>query len=256
MVDQAKLLGTQKVAIKVALGGGTVGPSSYVGGWEPYCDQPVRFNRRITSRESRPAVSMGRVKILDPLKALEVSMLVPCRKCTKCLQFRQMKWRERAINEIALHKRTWFVTLTFSPTHLAGILLEARSSDIIDVEKAAYAHVQRYFKRLRKGVKENKVGNIIRLARPSAEFKYLAVFERGEKTGRSHYHLFLHETGEKPITKATLEEQWRSFVNCRLVRSDEACRNASYLTKYATKSFSIRPRASVGYGKLHSPKKT
>lgn len=184
---------------------------------------------------------MGNLKLSDQIKSLEVAALVPCRRCARCLRFRQMRWRERAIQEISWAKRTWFITLTFSPHHLAGILIEAKGSETKYVETAAYRHVQLFFKRLRKD---------------GAVFRYLAVFELGEKNGRMHYHLFLHEIGTRPIFKTAIEAQWRSFISCRLVGGDEAVRNASYVTKYATKSFDIRPRASALYGKTRPLQKS
>ncbi len=253
--NEAIARGTHKLGVQIALSGGLQGRSSYVANWSPYCDSPVQLKRRVTSRMTSDGVNMGNLKISDPLQAMEVSALVPCRKCKKCLQWRQCQWRERAMQEIVLANRTWFVTLTFSATHLAGILMEAKSSSTRDVESAAYAHVQRFFKRLRKGGFTAKIGDtVIRSITAPAVFRYLAIYERGEENGRSHYHLLLHETGIKPITKLQIEAQWRSFVHARLVRGDEVGRSASYLTKYATKSFEIRPRASARYGKnLFSP---
>lgn len=174
-------------------------------------------------------------------------MDVPCRRCPKCLQFRQMQWRERALLEILASNRTWFVTLTFDEPHLAGIIAEAMLNECHEdealteghIETAAYRHVQRYFKRLRKA---------------KAVFRYLAIFERGEDTGRPHYHLFLHETGTRPVLKRVIEDQWRSFVHARLVGGDDVAGAASYLTKYATKSLDVPPRSSGGYGKIPSPK--
>lgn len=184
------------------------------------------------------------------MRGLEVVIDVPCRRCAKCLQFRQMRWRQRAIAELhqaaGANRRTWFVTLTFDPPHLAGIIQEARRLMKVGtpedelhkfVDRAAYRHLQRYFKRLRK---------------EGAKFRYLAVYERGEENGRSHYHLFLHEKGPRPILKETIERQWRSIVHARLVRGEDAGGAASYLTKYATKSLDVRPRASAGYGKTDS----
>ncbi len=221
--------GTQALAAAIALKGGQLAQSTFVANWAPYCDTPVELFRRITSREA-----------VDELHAMEVSALVPCRRCTKCLQWRQMKWRERAIFEILRSNRTWFITLTFAPIHLAGILVAAKGSEPKEVEAAAYPHVQRFIKRLRKH---------------GHEFRYLAIYERGEVTGRSHYHLFLHEIGAKPVHKTDIERQWRSYTHVRLVRGEESGGAASYLTKYATKHFDIRPRASARYGKLPSPPK-
>ena len=212
---------TQRLAGKLALRGKVEGFTAF-STWAVYCDDPVTVFR-------------GTSKAYDSAP-VEAVLLVPCRKCAKCLQFRQMKWRERALVECARSPRTWFVTLTFSPVHMAGVLAEASmlggTSDRL-IERAAFRHVQRYFKRLRKR---------------GVAFRYLAVYERGEKTGRSHYHLLLHNTGDRPILKVLLEDNWRSFIHARLVASD-AGGAASYVTKYATKSFDIRPRASVNYGK-------
>ena len=75
------------------------------------------------------------------------------------------------------------LTLTFSPIHLSGVLSAAKSGALRDVEAAAYLHVQKFFKRLRKN-------------HPRAKFRYLCVYERGGETnGRSHYHVLLHESG-------------------------------------------------------------
>lgn len=229
--------GTQKLAAKIALKGGRGLGATFISEEKPHCDSPVRIERRILY--SREGKHLGKLKLSDITKALEVSMWAPCRRCAKCLQFRQCQWRERAIWECDRTRssghRTWFITLTFSPIHLAGIRLSAKGTGDREIEAAAYPHVQRFFKRLR------KLGN---------QFRYMAVYELGERTGRSHYHMLLHEQGPRPTLKAQLESQWRSNVHARLVDGGEAHRKASYVTKYTVKSFSIRPRASARYGKL------
>jgi len=218
---------TFRMAVKIALAGGQIGASEYHSARKPYCDDPVLVGRR-----THPS---------DPVRTIEVSMWAPCRKCGKCLLFRQMKWRARAVSELRMtherNKRSWWITLTFSPHHLAGILIEAskeKGNEVQRVDAAAYRHVQLFFKRLRK---------------QGAKFRYFAVFERGETTGRPHYHLFLHEIGSRPIIGSQIESQWRSHVHARLVNMDGAKSGlASYITKYATKSVDTRPRASQGYG--------
>lgn len=249
---QARNQGTRALAVKIALHGGRIGKSSFLADWQPYCDEPVTLDRRITSREAVTLATVGGVKVRDEITAMEVSLKVPCRRCPKCLQFRQMAWRERAILEIARAKRTWWITLTIDPQMLANIHMEARGTELRDIERAAYPRIQRYFKRLRKLFRKHadriydKDGTLI--GYDEARFRYLAVFELGEKTGRPHYHLFLHETGTRPCLKIHIESQWRCNVHARLVSGDGSSR-ASYITKYATKSFSIRPRASLAYGK-------
>lgn len=212
----------QKVALGMALRGRQVSRTLFVDSDQPYCDEPVKVV--VAMRGSVSA------------QGVETIQFRPCRKCAKCLRFRQLRWRQRALHEVARSKRTWFVTLTFSPAHLAGILIEAKSGELARVERAAYRHVQRYLKRLRKAV-------------PRCKVRYLAVYERGETTGRSHYHLLIHETGERPVHKAQLEGLWASFVHARLVSASRDGA-ASYVTKYLTKSIGIRPRASNDYGRL------
>lgn len=219
------------VAAKLAAKGLAVPVSKYefVAERKPYCDNPVRVGF------SKPARDAG--------VPIAVSMWAPCRKCPRCLLFRQMKWRQRCINEIVhCHNsghRQWWVTLTFSPVHLAGIIAEAvskyGSADLKYLEKCAYKHVQLYLDRLRKAAK--------------TRFRYLAVYERGGETGRSHYHLLLHETGPRPLLKRQIEALWRSHVHARLVHVDKRSTGlASYISKYATKHVEVRPRASLGYG--------
>ncbi len=238
MSTDAQTIGTQSLAVKAALAGGNVGQSSWVAPWSPYCDNPLRIERRITSRQARHAKFVGKAKLVDDLKALEVAIDVPCRRCAKCLQFRQNRWRERAAWEIErayqTGHRTWWMCLTFSPIHLAGITMAARSTSLKDVDATAYRDVQKYFKRLRKG---------------KAEFRYLAIMELGDENDRMHYHLLLHEKGSN-ILKETLEDLWPSNVWARLLGSEDASRTASYITKYATKSLDIRPRASSKYGQI------
>jgi hypothetical protein len=222
--ESRKDAGTRRLAARLALRGAVVGHTSAVSLEKPYCDNPVKVVRSTDPRNSRE-------------RTMQVELLVPCRKCAKCLQFRQMKWRQLAMTEIQRAKRTWFVTLTFSPVHLAGIISESMSfrpqlDEAAAIDRAAYRHLQRYFKRLRKLM---------------PDFRYLAVFELGEKTGRPHYHLLMHEA-KRPLVKIWLDEQWRSHVHAKLVAEDACDGSASYITKYATKSASVRLRSSQRYG--------
>lgn len=218
--------GILKAASKLALRGAHVSGGQVSAENHVYCDQPVRICMRTNPK--------------DGGRTLEVSLWGPCRKCAKCLQFKQMRWRERIMNEIIAcddaGRRSWFITLTFAPLHLAGIIAEAGSSRQKAVEKAAYSHVKLYFKRLRKW---------------GAKFRYCAVPEYGERRGRLHYHIILHEMGDRPLPKRVLQTQWRSLVHAKLVDSSNERGiggAASYLSKYATKTLDCRPRASVRYG--------
>ena len=221
--------GLYKAAAKIALQGGKQG-YLYVSPKKPYCDNP------------RP-VFMGS----DPEKPVaEVLLQTPCRRCEKCLTFKALRVRDQAMREIVRAKRTWFITLTFDEGNLlalTGKQYRERGSKDKRLEKAAYRYVQRWLKRLRK-------------KNPEATLRYLAVFELGETTGRPHFHVLLHETGNRPVSKRSIEDNWTSpIVHARLVRGLEAETRqgvtnniARYVTKYLVKNPDCRKRASQAYG--------
>lgn len=212
-----------------------VSATEYVIPGRPYCDEPVQINRQ----EAKPA---------EGYAGLSLQMWGPCRRCAKCLLFRGLKWRDRMRREMALTPgRTWFLTLTFAPIHLAGVLIEANRFPHLSrdeaVERAAYTnHVAKYLKRLRKA---------------GARFRFVGVPEYGEEHGRLHYHLLMHEQLEGSLTKRLMDAQWRSFTKPKLVMQDDdgevsAAGAARYVSKYLTKSLG-RPRASLRYGAGPSP---
>lgn len=216
----------RRTAASIAIGGGTKYHLVWSAPWVPHCDSPVRIER----------VERG----YPGQRPVGYEMWVPCRRCQKCLQIKSFLWSDRAQLEIALSPRTWMVTLTFAPHHLAGILIEARklTDDWCDprqkvkaIERAAYAHVARYFKRVRK--------------RTGLRFRYMATAEYGEESGRLHYHVLVHEL-EGPLTQRVLDACWRSHTHVRLVR--DGYRAARYVAKYLTKDAASRMRASLFYG--------
>lgn len=194
----------------------------------PYCDAPVKVHRFERGGSSGIGISLD--------------MQAPCRKCEKCLLFRKLKWQERMAAELSQAPRSWFTTLTFSPIHLAGIFMESyafsRLTPTQAIERAGYAHIARYFKRLR------KIG---------ARFRYCCVFEYGEETDRLHAHILIHEIVENSLRKRTIEQLWRSNVHTRLVKAGDI-QVAAYVSKYLTKHLS-KPRASISYGKKNPEKK-
>lgn len=207
-----------------------VAPYEIETDWRPWCDDPVTVQVATGRGHKRPLV---------------VTMEVPCRKCGKCLQFKQMRWRQRIINEalstFEAGRRTWFGTLTFSPIHMAGIMSESveffREKSPRAIDRMAYQHVVKYLDRIRKALK--------------TRFRYCAVLERGEELGRTHYHIVLHESGPHPLLHRQLDAQWRSFTKWNLIRIDEGrelAKVARYVSTYATKTAETRIRASTSYG--------
>lgn len=228
---------TQRLAARLALKGATVIGAyapSVVADWSVYCDEPVRVCRMVKSGRGR--------------RPLEVSFPAPCRKCAKCLLFRRMRWRQRIINELIQNddagRRSWLLSLTFSPPHLAIVLAEAKAlvrggkPHTEAVEQAAYGHVQRFLKRLRKLT--------------GSRLRYIAVPEYGEANGRLHFHLVVHEL-DKPLLKRAIQSCWHSFSGAKLVDCSGnrgIAGAASYVSKYVSKQGG-KVRASTRYG--HPP---
>lgn len=199
---------------------------------KPYCDSPVLIGR--SARAKRDDLPHG----------MMVSMWGPCRKCKRCLQFRQMRWRQRIFNELSLtddaNRRSWFVTLTYDEVAYSAALARAawKAGDgdpAKYLDWSLYADVQRFLKRLRKR---------------AGKLRFAAFFELGEETGRGHWHLVIHECGPRPITSRQIERSWHYIVHERLVDMTRAQGAASYLSKYLTKGLGHKPKASVGYGRI------
>lgn len=174
----------------------------------------------------------------------EAHYLVRCRKCSSCVKSRRKLWMGRAIGEV-LHAharggRTWFVTLTFRS--------EPQS------EKEAIGELQKWFKRIRKGRAEPITRGGVARAIPPAEFRYVAVTERGEKNGRIHLHCLVHGNVrwlqlhsawglghmQARVVKVTPDD------NGRIDRGD--ARVILYATKYIGKSGN-KLVASLHYGR-------
>ncbi|TXG98910.1 MAG: hypothetical protein E6R08_03530 [Nevskiaceae bacterium] len=180
-----------------------------------------------------------------------IDMEVRCRRCSDCLQHRRRYWARLAEREINVSARTWLVTLTLTPdqqnkAYYAACLRLARSAidfDGLDPEQQFAERVAEigpeitlWLKRVRK--------------QSGAKLRYLLVVE-AHKSGLPHFHLLLHEADvEHPVRKRTIVEQWKlGFGHAKLVAQGENRRFAHYVTKYLTKSFLCRARASQKYGK-------
>ena len=96
----------------------------------------------------------------------------PCGKCLACLTNRRRDWVVRLKYELKNSSSALFLTLTYDEEHIPenGVNKE---------------DVQRFLKRLRKGV-------------PDFKLRYFLVSEYGSHTERAHYHMILFNY---PITK-------------------------------------------------------
>lgn len=187
---------------------------------------------------------------------LIIDLIVKCRRCDHCLQKRSAHWRLRALAEWRAAElrgcRTWMVTMTFTPQaqfyflSLARRGLDAQGVDFDrlpvdeqfrELNRHAGKEVTLALKRLRKGG----------AGYGPAECRYLLVAE-AHKSGLPHYHALIHETNpERPVRHAAIKRCWRAgFLDARLVDDSQ---QATYATKYLSKSALARVRASSGYGK-------
>jgi len=173
-----------------------------------------------------------------------------CRKCTNCLRARALTWALRAQTELRCSVRTWFGTLTLSPTEQLKYLSLARKAAFENGDdfealsegeqfKARVALIGKelttYFKRVRKA--------------SGAPIRYVLVAER-HQSGDPHFHVLVHETAiDKPCRKSHLRDQWElGFSKWKLVDPETGVKAAWYVCKYIAKASVARVRASVRYG--------
>lgn len=135
-------------------------------------------------------------------------MILPCGKCRACRIAKSREWSTRLMHESDYHKKSAFVTLTYSNENLPvnGVLIK---SDL-----------QKFIKRLRRDLDyENR------------KIKYYACGEYGEKYGRPHYHLILFGI-DGYEDKKVIEENWsKGLIHTGSVTYD-SCR---YVCDYFNK---------------------
>ena len=195
-----------------------------------------------------PAVGLPSGIIPDNPQVLTLTVHARCRQCDNCLAHRRRLWMARALDELAAASRTWFGTLTVAPAERVRLkyLAERRRLRAGNESVSSLDHSEQY--RLFADALGQEVTKWLKRIRgvASGPLRYLLVFE-AHKDGFPHVHLLLHEQGE-PISKRTLEEQWRiGFSHWRLVNSGDP-RSAWYVCKYLAKDALTRVRASGRYG--------
>lgn len=106
--------------------------------------------------------SFPRVPVCEHPIAVSNGHLVPCGHCLLCQARKKKEWINRNVCESKLHHQSCFLTLTFDDNHL---------------ENAVYPTVQKFLKRLRKIY---------------GPFRYFGCFEKGERSGRPHFHMLIY----------------------------------------------------------------
>ncbi|UPW41171.1 replication initiator protein [Sigmofec virus UA08Rod_5336] len=109
----------------------------------------------------------------------------PCRKCEQCRLAHAQEWMTRNMLEYKQWKEGCFVTLTFDKEHLPE--KEKWKQGNLD-----YSYIQKFMKRLRKHHKGiNSWINPI-TKKEERPIRYFVGGEYGEKNGRCHFHIILH----------------------------------------------------------------
>lgn len=149
-------------------------------------------------------------------------MGVRCRKCRECGLALKAHWKHRTVQEIAIGRRSRWITWTFAVPHSP---------------QEAHAEITRAFKRIRE-------------ANPDKPFAYIVVLERGENaTKRVHAHAIVVEHGDNLGSRAYRQRnrenphgQWLAgFAKVRDIKpGDDGLRHASYLAKYLAKGLDTR----------------
>lgn len=96
---------------------------------------------------------------------------IPCGKCAGCRSDNAKMWSLRAMNELKLHDKNCFITLTYNDDN------PLVAQDPLCLVSLRYKHFQNFMKRLRK-----KTGEKI---------QFLMCGEYGSLEGRSHFHCIL-----------------------------------------------------------------
>lgn len=97
---------------------------------------------------------------------------VPCGRCFECLTAKQGEWRFRLLQEMKDAEDAHFITYTYEDNWL---VLNENYIPVLN-----YEDLQKFHKRFRTNYKR-KYGK-------TSNYKYFAVGEYGERTGRPHYH--------------------------------------------------------------------
>lgn len=160
----------------------------------------------------------------SPVYLHDLSMYVPCGRCTACKIAHSREWSLRLIHELDYHDEAQFVTLTYDDEHLPGDGSLSKRT------------LQLFFKRYRKYLCDKKI-------------KYFASGEYGEKNGRPHYHAiilgamdrnFRYDPKLKQNVSSVLGEIWQQgHVTVGSVTYDSCRYVCDYTFKKYTEKWNI-----------------
>lgn len=142
--------------------------------------------------------------------------LLPCGSCESCRRNYADEWSIRCVCEAKMHEFNYFITLTYSDEF---------------VESSCWKDFSRFLDRLEGFLHRNK-------------FKYFACFEKGELTGRNHFHAILFMDEALTLRDATklngiwyyhadeITEKWKFGLHNIAPFTSECAR---YVAKYTNK---------------------
>lgn len=180
-----------------------------------------------------------------------VVLTVRCRKCDNCRRRRARMWTARALSEIRLAGgRTWFGSLTLSPTEQSRAVARARqrlARQGIDFD--ALGHGDQFRERVR------ALGPLVTLwlkrvrKQSRSPLRFILVAEH-HKSGLPHFHCLVHESDPgRPVRYDHLWGQWlHGYSHFKLVAEDGHTATARYVCGYISKCAAVRVRASAHYG--------
>lgn len=186
---------------------------------------------------------------------IHLDIATRCRRCEKCRAYRSWLWKHRMAEEMRFGVRTWYGTLTLTPSNHYRVMVEARRyTEARGVAWQSLSDDERF--RARARISLNEVSKYVKRFRKRAwgahgiaPMSWVCVTEK-HKSGLPHFHMLVHERSMRPITHRLLSEAWGlGFERWRLVQHvEEPHAVAWYLCKYLTKDFSNRVRCSEKYG--------
>lgn len=137
----------------------------------------------------------------------------PCGKCPACLANKAQMWTYRLYAESKLHKKSCFVTLTYSEQDISRLYLSPTGIYSLDKKE-----LQNFMKRLRKNL--------------SARIRFYGVGEYGGQTKRPHFHLIIFGLGDNHEDHHIIQQAWPyGFVSVASVSP----RSIAYVARYCTK---------------------
>lgn len=237
--------GVRRLAHRALASGGVVSSPRHVT-WDVagYCQN--KLQREISARDYGDHPHRRVPGVRAERDFMWVTLMVRCGKCSNCLSYRTNIWARRASAEMMAARRTWFVTLTFTPQEqFQNLLLTRQRLAASGISFDALAVEHQFRERHRDlGALVTKFVKRLREANPDAPFRYLCVVE-AHKSGDPHYHMLIHETGQGSVAKRTVQAQWQhGFSTCKLADVG----TADYVCKYLGKQMAGRVRASCAYG--------